>query len=44
MAIIFSTDSFHQAFGEIMQAYVAGVKSKDEACAELEQKWHELES
>ena len=31
LAVAYSTDSFHQAFGEIMQSYVAGVKTKDEA-------------
>ena len=43
LAVTYSTDSFHQAFGEIMQSYVAGTVDKDEACAQIEQKWVELE-
>ena len=43
LAICYSTDSFHQAFGEIMQAYVGGTITKDEACSQIEQKWVELE-
>ncbi|MHC1771478.1 MAG: ABC transporter substrate-binding protein [Flexilinea sp.] len=43
LSITYSTDSFHQAFGEIMQAYIAGTINKDEACAQIEAKWAELE-
>ena len=43
VSISYSTDSFHQAFGEIMQSYVGGVITKDEACKQIEQKWVELE-
>jgi len=43
LSICYSTDSFHQAFGEIMQAYIGGTLTKDEACAQIEQKWVELE-
>ncbi len=43
VSISYSTDSFHQAFGEIMQSYVGGVVTKDEACKQIEQKWVELE-
>ena len=43
LAISYSTDSFHQAFGEIMQAYVGGTITKDEACSQIESKWIELE-
>jgi len=43
LAIVYSTDSFHQAFGEVMQAYIAGTLDKDAACAEIEVKWVELE-
>lgn len=42
LSITFSTDAFHQAFGEIMQSYIAGSISKDEACAQIEAKWAEL--
>lgn len=43
LGVCYSTDSFHQAFGEIMQAYVAGATDKDAACKEIETKWVELE-
>ncbi|MDC7239952.1 MAG: hypothetical protein PQJ50_06285 [Spirochaetales bacterium] len=43
LGVVYSTDSFHQAFGEIMQSYVAGVLTKDAACADIEKKWVELE-
>ena len=43
IGIIYSTDSFHMAFGEIMQAYLGGQLTKDEACAQIEQKWMEID-
>jgi raffinose/stachyose/melibiose transport system substrate-binding protein len=43
LGIVYSTDSFHQAFGEIMQSYIAGTINKDEACTQIETKWVELE-
>ena len=43
LSIVYSTDSFHQAFGEIMQSYIAGTVTKDEACTQIETKWVELE-
>ena len=43
LGIIYSTDSFHTAFGEIMQGYVAGDKSKEDAIKEIEQKWIEID-
>lgn len=43
LGVVYSTDSFHQAFGEIMQGYIAGVKNKDQTCQEIETKWVELE-
>ncbi len=39
LAICYSTDSFHQVFGEIMQSYIAGDISKDDACAQIEEQW-----
>ncbi len=42
--VIYSSDSFHQAFGEIMQSYIAGSIDKDEACKQIETKWVELEN
>jgi len=44
LGVVYSTDSFHQAFGEIMQAYIAGTIDKDEACTQIETKWVELEA
>jgi raffinose/stachyose/melibiose transport system substrate-binding protein len=43
LSIVYSTDAFHQAFGEAMQAYVGGQASKDQTCAKIEQRWKELE-
>lgn len=43
LGVVYSTDSFHQAFGEIMQSYIGGAITKDEACAQIETKWVELE-
>ncbi|MDO5573301.1 MAG: extracellular solute-binding protein [bacterium] len=43
LSIVYSTDSFHQAFGEILQSYIAGTVTKDEACTQIETKWKELE-
>ncbi len=43
LGVVYSTDSFHQAFGEIMQSYVAGTLGKDATCEAIEKKWIELE-
>lgn len=43
LAICYSTDSWHQTFGEIMQSYIAGSIDKDEACASIETQWHEID-
>lgn len=43
VSISFSTDGFHQAFGAIMQAYVGQTITRDEACAQIEQKWIALD-
>jgi raffinose/stachyose/melibiose transport system substrate-binding protein len=39
LAINYSLDSFHQKFGEIMQAYVGGAKSRDQAIEEIQKAW-----
>jgi raffinose/stachyose/melibiose transport system substrate-binding protein len=44
LTIIYSTDAFHMAFGEALQAYVGGTLSKDAACALIERRWVELEN
>lgn len=43
IGIIYSTDSFHMAFGEAMQAYIGGNADKDETCARIERKWMEVD-
>lgn len=43
LTVIYSTDSFHTAFGEAMQAYVGGAADKDATCALIEAKWMELD-
>ncbi|MDR0758531.1 MAG: extracellular solute-binding protein [Treponema sp.] len=44
LSIIYSTDAFHMAFGEAMQAYVGGAAAKDATCAVIERRWVELEN
>lgn len=43
LAICYSTDSWHQTFGEIMQSYIAGTVDKDAACAQIEEQWAAIE-
>ncbi len=39
LAICYSTDSWHQTCGQILQSYIAGTVTKDEACAQIEEQW-----
>ena len=39
LTIIYSTDAFHQAFGEALQAYIGGTATKDQTCAAIERQW-----
>ena len=39
LAICYSTDSWHQTCGQILQSYLAGTIDKDEACAQIEEQW-----
>ena len=39
LAICYSTDSWHQTCGQILQSYIAGTVNKDEACAQIEEQW-----
>lgn len=39
LTIIYSTDSFHMAFAEAMQAYVGNTIDKDQACKLIENNW-----
>lgn len=43
LAICYSSDSFNQAMGEAIQAYIGGSLTKDECCAQIEAKWVELD-
>lgn len=43
LGVCYSTDSWHQVFGELMQAYIAGTADKDATCASIEQQWHEID-
>jgi raffinose/stachyose/melibiose transport system substrate-binding protein len=39
LTVNYSLDTFHQKFGELMQAYIGGSKSKDQAVTEIQQAW-----
>lgn len=43
LGVIYSTDSFHTAFGEAMQAYVEGSVSREDTIAKIESKWVEID-
>ena len=43
LGVIYSTDSFHTAFGEAMQSYVAGTATKEETIKTIEAKWMEID-
>lgn len=43
LAICYSTDSWHQSFGEIMQGYLAGTTDKDATCAQIESQWKAID-
>lgn len=43
LGINYSTDSFHQVFGELIQAYIAGTADKDATCAAIEEQWVAIE-
>jgi raffinose/stachyose/melibiose transport system substrate-binding protein len=42
LSIIYSTDAFHQIFGELIQAYVGGSATKDQTCARIEAQWKNI--
>ncbi|WP_027091360.1 ABC transporter substrate-binding protein [Cohnella thermotolerans] len=44
LSINYSLDTFHQKFGEIMQAYIGGNLKKDDAISQIEQAWQQLGS
>ena len=39
LAVCYSTDSWHQVFGELVQGYIAGSKDKDATCTAMEEQW-----
>lgn len=43
LSICYSTDSWHQTFGELIQAYIAGTADKDATCAAIEEQWQAIE-
>lgn len=43
LSIGYSTDSWHQTFGELMQAYIAGTADKDATCAAIEEQWQAID-
>ena len=38
----FSPDSFHQRFGELVQDYISGARSKAQTIDEIEKAWIKL--
>lgn len=42
LVVNYSLDSFHQKLGEIMQAYIGGSKTKDQAIDEIQKAWIQL--
>ena len=43
LGVIYSTDAFHTAFGEAMQAYVGGTATKDATCATIESSYKDID-
>ena len=39
LGICYSTDSWHQVFGELIQSYITGSADKDATCAAIEEQW-----
>ncbi|WP_372632593.1 ABC transporter substrate-binding protein [Cohnella sp.] len=39
LSVNYSLDTFHQKFGELMQAYIGGSKKKDQAVDEIQKAW-----
>ncbi|MEC0371043.1 ABC transporter substrate-binding protein [Paenibacillus chibensis] len=44
LSVNYSLDTFHQKFGEIMQSYIGGSESKDQAVSDIEKAWVQLGS
>ncbi len=43
LSICYSTDSWNQTLGELIQAYIAGTADKDATCAAIEEQWPAIE-
>jgi len=43
LGVIYSTDSFHTAFGEAMQSYAGKTATKEETIQAIEKKWIEID-
>ncbi|MNJ64943.1 hypothetical protein D3C77_609310 [compost metagenome] len=44
LSVNYSLDTFHQKFGELMQAYISGNEQKDNIVTQIEQAWIQLGS
>lgn len=43
LGVCYSTDSWHQVFGELVQSYIMGSSDKDATCASMEQQWKDID-
>ena len=43
LEVCYSTDSWHQTFGQLMQSYISGTADKDATCAEIEKQWKAID-
>lgn len=43
LGVCYSTDSWWQVFGELMQAYIAKTADKDATCASIEEQWSAID-
>ena len=43
LAVCYSTDSWHQTFGQLMQAYIAGTTDKDATCDAIQKQWQAID-
>lgn len=39
LSVNYSLDTFHQKFGELMQSYISGGKTKEQTITEIQQAW-----
>lgn len=43
LGVCYSTDSWHQVFGELMQSYISKTADKDATCASIEEQWKTID-